>query len=67
MMRGKKYTNSNVQQIAAAASEIASAANTPLTPIKLGRSKASGIKRITLRNKAIKMDILLCPKATKVF
>ena len=53
--------------MAAVASDIASAAYTPVTPIKCGNINASGINKITLRNKAIKIEILACPSATNIF
>lgn len=46
--------NSSVQQMAAVASDMASAAYTPATPIKCGSINANGISRITLRSNAMK-------------
>lgn len=43
--------------MAAVASDIASAAYTPVTPIKFGKINASGINRIALRNRAMKIEI----------
>lgn len=59
--------NNNVQHIAAVASDIASAAYTPVTPIKCGNINASGINSIALRNKAMKIEIRACPNATNIF
>ena len=42
----------SVQQMAAVASEIPSAAYTPGIPMKRGRISASGMSNITLRNRA---------------
>ena len=53
--------------MAAVASEIASAAYTPVTPIKFGKINASGINRIALRNRAMKIEIRACPNATNIF
>ena len=44
-----------------------SAAYTPATPIKCGNINANGINRIALRNKAMKIEIFACPKATNIF
>ena len=54
---GNCQKNNKVQQIAAVASDIASAAYTPATPIKCGNINANGINRIALRNKAMKIEI----------
>ena len=64
---GNCQKNNKVQQIAAVASDIASAAYTPATPIKCGNINANGINRIALRNKAMKIEIFACPKATNIF
>ena len=64
---GNCQKNSSVQQMAAVASDMASAAYTPATPIKCGSINANGISRITLRSNAMKMDILACPNATNIF
>ena len=60
---GNRQKNNKVQQIAAVASDIASAAYTPATPIKCGNINANGISRIALRSKAMKIEIFACPKA----
>ncbi len=64
---GTARRTTKVQQIAAVASDIASAAYTPVTPIKCGNINASGINSIALRNKAMKIEIFACPKATNIF
>ena len=64
---GNCQKNNKVQQIAAVASDIASAAYTPATPIRCGNINANGISRITLRSKAMKIEIFACPKATNIF
>ena len=64
---GNCQKNNKVQQIAAVVSDIASAAYTPATPIKCGNINANGINRIALRNKAMKIEIFACPKATNIF
>lgn len=51
---GNCQKNSSVQQMAAVASDMASAAYTPATPIKCGSINANGISRITLRSNAMK-------------
>lgn len=56
-----------VQQIAAVVSEIASAANMPCTPNQFGRNMAKGIKSITFRSSAMKIDIFAFPRATNIF
>lgn len=64
---GNCQKNNKVQQIAAVASDIASAAYTPATPIKCGNINANGINRIALRNKAMKIEILLVPRLQTYF
>lgn len=64
---GNCQKNSSVQQTAAVASDTASAAYTPVTPMKRGSISASGINKITLRSKAMKIEILACPSATNIF
>ena len=64
---GNCQKNNKVQQIAAVASDIASAAYTPATPIRCGNINANGISRITLRSKAMKIEFFACPKATNIF
>ena len=53
--------------MAATASEMPSAAKTPVTPIHRGNNKTKGTSSITLRNRAIKIEIRACPKATNIF
>ena len=64
---GNCQKNNKVQQIAAVASDIASAAYTPATPIRCGNINANGISRITLRSKAMKIEILLVPRLQTYF
>ena len=64
---GNCQKNNKVQQIAAVASDIASAAYTPATPIKCGNINANGINRIALRNKAMKIEFLLVPRLQTYF
>ena len=66
-MRGNWNAKIRVQQMAAVASEMDSAANTPLTPQKLGRISANGTKRITFRSSAMNTEIFAAPKATNMF
>ena len=53
--------------MAAVASDIDSAAYTPVTPMNRGSISAKGISSITLRSRAMKIDILACPNATNIF
>ena len=62
---GNCQKNNKVQQIAAVASDIASAAYTPATPIKCGNINANGINRIALRNKAMKIEIFCLSQGYK--
>lgn len=64
---GNCQKNNKVQQIAAVASDIASAAYTPATPIRCGNINANGISRITLRSKAMKIEFLLVPRLQTYF
>ena len=55
---GNCQANNSVQQMAAVASEMPSAANTPMTPSPCGSTNASGMSRKTLRNSAMNTEIL---------
>lgn len=53
--------------MAAVASEIDSARNTPFIPQKCGNSRASGTSRNTLRSRAMNTEMRAAPRATNVF
>ncbi len=57
--------NMIVQQTAAVASAMLSAANTPLTPQKLGRISAGGTRRMTFLRRAMNSDIEVNMDATR--
>lgn len=61
---GNVIMNMIVQQTAAVASAMLSAANTPLTPQKLGRIRASGTRRMTFLRRAMNSDIEVNMDAT---
>ena len=61
---GNVIMNMIVQQTAAVASAILSAANTPLTPQRRGRISASGMRRMTFLRRAMNSDIEVNMDAT---
>lgn len=66
-MRGTRTKNVVAVTIPAVISAIPSLKNTPLTPMKRGRIKHSGMSRMTLRRQARQMDVFAWLSATNTF